>query len=314
MNEQSQNKRPDMTTDENRRLESLLASCRLEPVDNTRIKSLVREKIMREKMARTRRLHRILWGSLSAAACLAVLVTLAVKFNAPHTLDLSGASQAEIAKAGYKELIVAPGKKAEITLPDGSLLIANAHSRVLYPERFEGNERRIFATGEVYLEVTKDARHPFVVESGGFDVRVLGTVFNICNTSDSTASVVLVEGAVEVNTDIDRNVRLKPNDMVTLVNGEVASLQQVDPNDYTLWTKGLVALHGESLGRLAQRLSEHYGIPVSCDTSIAGVKVYGKLDLRDSIDHVLKAISEIVPMEIERGESRITMKSCTMKR
>lgn len=314
MNEQSQNKPIDMTTDDNRRLEMLLSACRPEPIDNTRIKSLVCEKIMREKMARSRRLRRTVWGSLSAAACVAVLVALAVKFITPQTIDLSGATLAEITEAGYKELIVAPGKKAEITLPDGTLLIANARSRVLYPESFEGSERRIFANGEVYLEVTKDPEHPFVVESDNFDVRVLGTIFNICNTNDSTASVVLVEGAVEVTTDIDRSVKLRPNDMVTLVNGEVASLQQVDPGDYTLWTKGLVALRGESLGGLAQRLSEHYGMTVACETSIAGVKVYGKLDLRDSIEHVLTAISEIVPMEIERDGSRITMKSGTMKR
>lgn len=300
-------------TDEDRRFEQLLAACRPEPIDNTRIKSLVREKIMREKMARTRRLRRLIWGSLSAAACIAVLVALAVRFVAPQTVDLSGATLAEITEAGYKELIVAPGKRAEIKLPDGSLLVANARSRVLYPESFEGNERRIFANGEVYLEVSKDPKHPFVVESDGFDVRVLGTTFNICNSSDSTASVVLVEGAVEVTTDIDRSVKLRPNDMVELVNGEVASLQQVDPSDYTLWTKGLVSLRGESLAGLAQRLSEHYGLQISCEASIADVRVYGKLDLRDSIDQVLSAISEIVPMEIERDGSRITMKSGTMK-
>lgn len=300
-------------TDEDRRFEQLLAACRPEPIDNTRIKSLVREKIMREKMARTRRLRRLIWGSLSAAACIAVLVALAVRFVAPQTVDLSGATLAEITEAGYKELIVAPGKRAEIKLPDGSLLVANARSRVLYPESFEGNERRIFANGEVYLEVSKDPKHPFVVESDGFDVRVLGTTFNICNSSDSTASVVLVEGAVEVTTDIDRSVKLRPNDMVELVNGEVASLQQVDPSDYTLWTKGLVSLRGESLAGLAQRLSEHYGLQISCEASIADVRVYGKLDLRDSIDQVLSAISEIVPMEIERDGSRITMKSGAMK-
>lgn len=313
MSNEVRNTRPDLTGND-RRLELMLEVCRPEPIDNTRIKSLVREKIMREKMARMRRTRRIVLSVLSAAACVAILVAVSVNLFIPKSIDLSDSTLAEVQDAGYKELTVAPGKRMELRLPDGSRLIANAHSRVLYPERFEGGERRIFARGEVYLEVAKDREHPFVVESDGFDVRVLGTVFNICNSSDSTASVVLVEGSVEVTTDRNRSVRMKPNDMVDLVNGDVASLQQVDPDDYTAWTKGLLVLKGESLSKLTGRLSDHYGLTISCDNELSDVKVYGKLDLRDSIDQVLSTICEIVPMEIVKKEgNRITMKSGAME-
>lgn len=312
MNKQEQNTNPKLTADD-RRLEAILGACRLEPVDNTRIKNLVREKIMREKMEKMRRTRRLVWSVISAAACVAVLVVLALNFIVPQGIDLSASTMAEVREAGYNELIVAPGKRAELRLSDGTRLVANARSRVLYPDRFEGSERRIFVNGEVYLEVSKDREHPFVVESEGFDVRVLGTVFTICNSSDSTASVVLVEGSVEVTTDRDQSVRLKPSDMVDLANGEIASLRQVDTGDYTAWTKGLLALRGETLSSLATRLSDHYGLEIVCDRRLSDVKVYGKLDLRDSVDQVMSAISEIVPMKVEREGNRLTMKSGAMK-
>ena len=291
------------------RLEAILGSCRPEPIDNSRIKSLVHGRILAEKLARTRRMLRVsMWSG--AAACIGLLCMVGARFiNTETTIDLSNATMAQVDEAGYREVVVEPGRRAELVLPDGTRLVANSHSRVLYPERFEGAERRIYADGEVYLEVTKDADHPFVVESRGFDVRVLGTTFNICNTSDSTAQVVLVEGSVEVTTDHDSKVKMRPNDLVDLVNGEVASMRQVDTNDYTLWVDGLLSLRGERLGRLIERLSEHYGLRIDCDDSLSDVKVFGKLDLHDSIDKVLESIGNIVPMEIEREGSLITMRT-----
>jgi len=295
-------------TGDNGRLGLLLESCRPEAIDNTRIKKMVHARILAERLAQKRRVRRLAmrWGV--AAACISVLCVVVSRFISPAELDLSTATLAETDAAGYKELLVAPGKRVDLTLSDGTRMVANSCSRVLYPETFDGDVRRIFVDGEVFLEVAKDARHPFVVESRGFDVKVLGTTFNICNTSDSTASVVLVEGSVEVTTDSDSRVKLKPNDLVDLVNGEVSSLRQVDAVEYTLWVDGLLSLHGESLGSLLERLSGHYGLAIECDGSLSGVKVYGKLDLRDSIDDVLVAIKEIVPMEIEREGSLITMR------
>lgn len=312
MNNQNPNNHTSLT-DDDRRLELMLEVCRPEPIDNTRIKNLVKEKIMRDKIARVRKRHRIIYSTLSAAACLAILVVLGVKFIGSKSIDLSESTLAEAQHAGFTELIVAPGNRVELRLPDGSLLMANSGSRILYPEHFSGGERRIFAHGEVYLEVTKDAKHPFIVESEGFDVRVFGTTFNIRNSSDSTANVVLVEGSVEVTTDRDHSIRLKPNDLVDLVNGDISKLQQVDTDDYTAWARGLLALRGETLARLASHLSEHYGLSISCDDTLADVKVFGKLDLTGDVEQAMSAISEIVPMEVVREGNNILMKSPAMK-
>lgn len=312
MNDQAKTTHPEHIGDDSR-LELMLEVCRPEPIDNTRIKQLVHEKIMREKMAQKRRRRRIVFSAISAVACLAVLIVLALDFFTPSSQPLSTSTLADLEKAGYRELVVAPGQQTDLTLPDGSHLVANARSRVLYPKEFRGKERRIFASGEVYLEVAKDKDHPFVVESDGFDVRVLGTIFNIYNTTDSTASVVLVEGSVEVTTDSEQRVRMKPSDLAELVNGEVISLHQVDTSEYTAWTKGLLVLRGESLSSLADMLSRHYGVAIECDSSLSDVKVYGKLDLKDGVEQVLSAIREIVPMKVIRENDGFTMKSAVVK-
>ncbi len=307
MNEDKLSNRTRIIEDD-RVLDRMLDACRFQPIDNTRIKNLVHERILNEKMARKHRVRRVFKVSLSAAACLALLLTIGLGYFSSSTPDLSTATERQIANAGYQEVIVPLGKSREIRLSDGTRLIANSGSRVLYPEQFQGKQRRIYAYGEVFLEVAKDRERPFVVESEGFDVRVLGTVFNIRNSSDSTASVVLVEGSVEIDMENDRSIRLKPNDIAELLNGDVTSLRQVDTDEHTSWTKGLLYLKGMTLSELTDKLGDYYGIEIICHSSLADVRVYGKLDLHNGIDKVIESLTGIVPMKITRSENSILLK------
>lgn len=289
-------------------LDRMLDACCFQPVDNSRIKSLVHEKIRLEQKARKRKIRRIAAWSLSAAAAVALIAGIGFSYLSPSSFtDLSAVDAVKLAKAGYKEMTVPMGERMELRLADGTRMIANSGSKVIYPEAFHEKERRVYARGEVYFEVAKDAYHPFVVESENFDVRVLGTVFNISTPTDSTASVVLVEGSVQIDMENDRTIRLKPNDKADLLNGEVQSLTEVDSYDYTSWIRGLLYLKGMPLEELIQNLNGYYGVNISCHHSLGATKVYGKLDLNSNLDTVLKSISEIVPMKIKRSGNDIML-------
>ncbi len=119
---------------------------------------------------------------------------------------------------------------------------------------------------------------------------------------------MLVEGSVEIDTENDRSVRLRPNDMAELLNGDVTSLTRIDPDDYTSWTKGLLHLTGMPLSELTRNLGDYYGIEIRCHSSLADTRVYGKLDLHKDIDTVIESIREIVPMKITRSGNVITLK------
>lgn len=295
-------------SDDDRAIERLLESCEFAPVDTGRIKQLTYRRIAEADAARKRRIRSIFAGTLSAAACLALIVTVGLHFFSHKSIDVSTATPQSLAENHYKELVVPAGQRREVKLSDGTRLIANAHTRLLYPEKFQGKERRIYADGEVFLQVAKDRKHPFVVESDRFDVRVLGTVFNICNSTDSTASVVLVEGSVQIDMEDRRSIRLKPNDMAELLNGDVTSLTKVDTDEYTSWINGVMCLKGMPMSVLAKRLSDHYGRQICCRGSLGDVKVYGKLDLKDNIDTVIGSIQHIVPMHVTRSGNSIELK------
>ena len=78
----------------------------------------------------------------------------------------------ETKKAEYYTLNVPYGEKYSIVLPDGTKVFLNAGTTLRYPDHFEGGSREVYLNGEAYLEVTKDAEHPFVVKTEEVEVKV----------------------------------------------------------------------------------------------------------------------------------------------
>ena len=205
----------------------------------------------------------------------------------------------------YNQLLVPAGKRARVELSDGTRLVVNSQSKVIYPRCFKGDIRKIYAQGEVFLEVAHDKKHPFIVESDDFKLQVLGTKFNISNYKGGTTNIVLVEGAVEVTDKNEKKARLNPNDLLNIANGTIAYQKQVDVAEYISWVEGIMLLNGNDLSQIIQRLSIYYGISIQCDPIIGKEKVYGKLDLKDDIDEVIECIQQTLPFTIGKAVSLV---------
>ena len=59
-------------------------------------------------------------------------------------------------------------------------MYVNAGTRVFIRQSSKRIKREILVEGEVYLDVAKDPSRPFIVKTNSFDVKVLGTQFNVC--------------------------------------------------------------------------------------------------------------------------------------
>lgn len=284
-------------------IERIIENARLPEFDNSGIKAQVFERIRQERRLSLRK--RIIWSAISSAAAILLLVTIFVEFNSGNEITLGTAGYEELLSEGYKEITVPRGQRQEIELPDGSHIIANYNSRIIYPREFKGKNRKIFASGEVYVDVTKDPEHPFIVESEGFEIKVLGTKFNIDNRNVNNAQVVLVEGSIDILTANKQSLRMKPNDLVDVVDGDIAGMKKVDATDYISWINGWRNLSGVTLKNLAEQLSDYYGIQVVCSPDISDTKVYGKLELEKNLNEVISSINDIIPMKIKREGNTI---------
>ena len=93
-----------------------------------------------------------------------------------------------------------PGQRASLTLPDGTSVELNSGSTLQYPAVFARGERRVRIEGEAMFDVAKAADKPFYVETFAYDVKVLGTRFNVEADEDrGVFSTALMEGRVQAN-------------------------------------------------------------------------------------------------------------------
>ncbi|MDY9917550.1 MAG: FecR domain-containing protein [Proteiniphilum sp.] len=200
----------------------------------------------------------------------------------------------EIAKAEsaeFNQLIVPYGKRSRLTLSDGTKIWINAGTHVIYPVEFKGDERSLYVRGEMFLDITHDKDRPFTVKTDHFDIRVLGTKFNISTYEDETNSVVLVSGAVKIlQSDNSQEVFLQPNEMFELRNGRSLK-KNVDAEWYTSWVNGLYMFDNERLDVVMKRLSKYYGKNIKCSPDMAKVRCSGKLDLKEKLDDILDNLS-----------------------
>lgn len=223
-----------------------------------------------------------------------------------RTQESAETSARESESVEYNQLIVPKGRRSMVVLADKSKMWVNSGSKVIYPRTFTGERREIFVEGEVYLEVTHDETRPFVVNTSALDVEVLGTSFNVsAYKGDAHASVVLVEGAVDVKDMADRHIKMRPNERVQLDDAGTLQKEAVNALDYIHWVNGVWVLNGKPLKEVLDYLGEYYGKRIVCNPAIENELFYGKLFLNEELDKVLESIRRTLPEELQVSQESL---------
>lgn len=209
-----------------------------------------------------------------------------------HIVKKETTVEKEEKKEEVNQIIVPKGRRANITFSDGTRMYVNAGTRVAYPAVFKKDKREILVEGEVYLEVEKEPSRPFIVKTNGFDVKVLGTEFNVCAyKEDASASVVLVNGSVEVRTVKNEKSQLFPSQRIE-INDKGSNIKEVDVFEYICWKDNMMLLNNRKVGETLDRLARYYGRGIWYNEEIGNIPVSGKLDLRENMEDVINILCQ----------------------
>ena len=188
------------------------------------------------------------------------------------------------------------GESRKVVLPDSSIIWLNSHSEVFYPSSFLGRERKVFLSGEAYADVTKDSRHPFVIDAEGVRILVHGTRFNVKAFRQSDLrEVFLEEGSVTMSVGSGRNsITLAPNDLVRYsVSQDMLEKYSVMPETYCDWrvSKDLVFFNMK-LSDILSDLEHHFNVRfiVSHDVPL-DTRYYASFINGESVIQVLNALN-----------------------
>lgn len=253
----------------------------------------------RDIAARTGIRHKIRRAALTLTAAAAMLVAVpwaTLKINAL----VSGESKTILAETPRMcEVSTHNGETREITLPDGSKVMLNAGSVIIYPEKFHSSERNVFISGEAIFEVTHNQQVPFTVSTSDIDIHVHGTTFNVNAYPESTTtSATLCEGSISATLkESGRSIMLVPDERLAYDRGTgKASVTHVNSAEDTAWERGDMCFRSESIHSIARAIERKYGLNTyvtsgKYDDMILTAKfVHG-----ETLDQMLGAICKLVP-------------------
>jgi len=134
----------------------------------------------------------------------------------------TAALQARAAQILVYETAIA--QKKTIWLPDSTRVVLNAKTTLYINKDFGKETRMVTLAGEAFFDVTHNQQKPFIVQTNGCRIKVLGTAFNVkAYPGETTSETSLLRGSIEltVKNDHDRKFLLRPSEKAVLYNKDI---------------------------------------------------------------------------------------------
>lgn len=191
-------------------------------------------------------------------------------------------------------LYVPKGSRHRLILPDGTQVWLNSDTRLKFYDNFIGGTREVELAGEAYFDVVRNDEAPFIVKTGGMDIRVLGTEFNISAYEDEeTIAATLVSGSIEAVFEDAATIKVAPGHRVTYGrNDGLTGYAEVSPFIYSAWKDDKVMFYHTRMSDVAEQLSRWYDVEFRfADESLRDVTIFAVLNRYDDVGQLLEAIS-----------------------
>lgn len=209
-------------------------------------------------------------------------------------------------KSAQQTLYVPAGQRAELTLSDGTKVWLNAKTTFTFPDRFDSNQRNVKLEGEAYFDVIHNENAPFVIQTEKYNVKVLGTEFNVRAYNEETIGpfeTALINGSVEIESmDHSTKKLLQPKEKAYADNG-CLQVEPIIEYDQYLWKEGLICFDDNNLAEIFKKLDFYYNIPIKVNNEKILEKRYtGKFRSSDGIEHILKTLQLKTKFRYEKKE------------
>lgn len=203
-----------------------------------------------------------------------------------------------------------PGQRASLTLPDGTSVELNSGSTLEYPAVFSKRERHVRIEGEAMFDVASDAGRPFYVETYAYDVKVLGTKFNVeADEACGTFSTALMEGRVAIIDKQERKVtELEPDQVITLSDGRLVKSRTENIEAQYRWTDGIINCAGLSFDELMRKFEKAFGVSIVIDCkSVPDINYRRmKVNVHDGISHAFALLQRTASFAVEYDDTTNT--------
>lgn len=232
---------------------------------------------------------------VSIAATILLLIAISLQFF------YNRATSAVSNEIEYTRFVTEKGHgRSTLFLPDGTKVILNAGTSIQYPVHFDQKERTVLLEGEGYFDVVKNPEKPFIVKLKDYDVKVLGTVFNVKDYSDMENSTTsLISGKVHLtsyttNGDIKEETVLLPNETATIDKYTGTITTATSNNELQLaWVDGLYKFKDKPFSEIIKELENIYNVQIDVtDVKLLTSLYTGSFILENTLEEVLAPLGK----------------------
>ena len=293
-------------SEENRRVAKQIHSLYLATDTIHVMKKVDTEKALSRVKGRITGRKKTMWWEWAQRAAAVLFIPLLVV----QLVHYWGGDEQELAQ--MLEVKTNPGMTTSLTLSDGTVVFLNSESRLTYPSHFNGDTRNVTLQGEAYFEVSKDSKHPFIVQTETIDVQVLGTHFNVDAYPDNPdVKTTLLTGSVAVSNK-NNSVRmvLKPNEVAIYNKVEQKLTRKVLENagDEISWRHGEFIFDDLPLQEIARELSNSFGTTIHiADSTLQNYRITARFRNGEDLDAILSVLHNAGYFNYSRNTQQITI-------
>lgn len=188
------------------------------------------------------------------------------------------------------------GERLTVFLPDSSTVILNSGSDVKYSSNF-GKKREIWLVGEAFFKVKHHENTPFIVHTEAFDIKVLGTEFNVNgNFNDKTVSLEKGKVNVLLKESNDEINLLPSEELVYNSKSKTVTKRNFDLGKISSWKDNILLLDDVKLQDALLSINQFYGVNfIIKDNNIANQRIKGAFKDQEINDFItsLEFISNV---------------------
>lgn len=191
------------------------------------------------------------------------------------------------------------------TLPDGSQIALNTQSKITFPQKFKGHERRVTLQGQAWFNVAHDSTNPFIVQAGNAQIRVLGTEFDVRAYPQTGVTVSVVKGRVmlfhvDERTGDTMSVFLGAGETGILPQNAVKPEMVTDPGpDALFWLDHSLEFRQTPLSDVFSLLRKHYNVQIRVtDNHVLQCRLSARF-MEEPVERVLQVIAESFGLELK---------------
>ncbi len=194
------------------------------------------------------------------------------------------------------------GEIKTVQLADGSTITLNGGAVLTHKEDFNANNRQVRISGKAFFEIERNESKPFVIESNGTQITVLGTSF-LVNTDQQKTEVVVSEGKVAFkSTDSNNNeVILTGGDAGVFDKSDDSLLKSKNTNkNYLAWKDKNIVFDKSTIKDVINVLEDVYKIDIEVkQEKILNCELTATFKER-SIESVMNIIGQTFTFKIDK--------------